>query len=47
MRKAGVALARQNLSVLLQFVAQGHEILLSSSRHEVAEHVPRSETLAS
>lgn len=39
MRKAGVGEARQNLSVLLQFVAQGHEILITDRGRPVARLV--------
>jgi prevent-host-death family protein len=40
MRKAGIGEARQNLSGLLQFVAEGHEILITDRGRPVARLVP-------
>ncbi len=39
MRRAGIREARQNLSVLLQFVADGHEILITDRGRPVARLV--------
>lgn len=39
MRRAGIREARQNLSVLLQFVADGHEILITDHGRPVARLV--------